>query len=282
MSKRFVDTTLFDDAWFMDLSTEAKVLWMYFITKCDHAGTLKLNEKLCLVQTGIKDLKASFKELGNSLVRVREDLYFIPKFVEYQYPGFPNSNVRQQKSALEILEKYGLIKDNKLRLTKELPNSYDNDKKRLEEISGFARTRKATPPEPEGKATRTERNKKYFPLVEKLSKIIQSNKNIKHTPQQLLSWCDYFRQVEENDEISIERMEEALTWYEKHIGEDYVVEIEGGKSWREKFVRLETASKKKPIQNSNLEKFKYDDGVKYVLGKDGRYYHCRTKELYIP
>lgn len=127
MSKRFIDTGLYDDEWFMNLSKDCKLLWIYFITKCDHAGILKLNEKLCKVQTDIRDLPGAIKELGNRLVTVSEHLYFIPKFIEFQYPGFPKSNVRQQVSAMDILDKYGLIKEGKLRLSKEFANSYDND-----------------------------------------------------------------------------------------------------------------------------------------------------------
>lgn len=127
MSKRFIDTGIFDDDWYMDLSKDAKILWLYFITKCDHAGVLKLNEKLCKVQTDIKDLPKVIKELGNRLVTVSEHLYFIPKFIEFQYPGFPNSKVRQQQSALDILTKLNLISEGKLTVTKLLVDSYDNE-----------------------------------------------------------------------------------------------------------------------------------------------------------
>jgi hypothetical protein len=127
VSKRFIDTGIFDDDWFMDLSKDAKLLWVYFITKCDHAGIIKLNEKLCKVQTDIKDLNLIIKQLGNRLVTVNEHLYFIPKFIDFQYPGFPNSKVRQQISAVEILTKYGLFKEGKLTLSKELVNSYEHD-----------------------------------------------------------------------------------------------------------------------------------------------------------
>lgn len=126
MAKRFIDTGIFDDDWFMELPKDAKLLWLYLITKCDHAGIIKLNEKLCRVQTDIKDLETVTKQLGNRLVRLSEHLYFIPKFIEFQYPGFPNSKVRQQVSALEILNKYGLITNSKVTLTEELLNSYDN------------------------------------------------------------------------------------------------------------------------------------------------------------
>ncbi|MEX0598752.1 MAG: hypothetical protein WD512_19870, partial [Candidatus Paceibacterota bacterium] len=72
MSKRFIDSGIFDDDWFMDLSKDAKLLWLYFITKCDHAGIIKLNVKLCKVQTDIKDLPDIIKQLGNRLVTVNE------------------------------------------------------------------------------------------------------------------------------------------------------------------------------------------------------------------
>lgn len=127
MSKRFIDTGLFDDDWFMDLSKDAKLLWVYYITKCDHAGIIKLNEKLCKVQTDIKDLEGVIKQLGNRLVTVSEHLYFIPKFIEFQYPGFPNSKVRQQQSAVDILIKYGLFDKESLTLTKQLNNSYEHE-----------------------------------------------------------------------------------------------------------------------------------------------------------
>lgn len=126
MAKRFIDTGLFDDDWFMVLSSEAKLLWIYFITKCDHAGIIKINEKLCRVQTDINDLDTIIKELGNRLVTVSEHLYFIPKFIEFQYPGFPKSKVRQQASVLVILEKYNLLDKLKLTVNKDLPKTYGN------------------------------------------------------------------------------------------------------------------------------------------------------------
>lgn len=127
MSKRFIDTGIFDDDWFMDLAKDAKLLWIYFITKCDHAGIIKVNEKLCKLQTDIKDINTVIKQLGNRLVRVNEQLYFIPKFIEFQYPGFPNSKVRQQNSALEILKKHGLYTNDGLRVNKELDNTYEHE-----------------------------------------------------------------------------------------------------------------------------------------------------------
>lgn len=132
MAKRFIDTGLFDDSWFMGLSKDAKLLWLYLITKCDHAGIIDFNEKLCKVQTGIEKIDEAFKQLDNRCLTVRERYLFIPKFIRFQYPNFPNSNAKAQNSAISRLMEFDLIKqlDNGiLTLSIGLPNpyGYDND-----------------------------------------------------------------------------------------------------------------------------------------------------------
>jgi hypothetical protein len=136
MSKRFIDTDLFDDSWFMDLSLSGKILWIYCITKCDHAGIIELNEKLCSFQTGIKSLPSVIEELSNRLHTVKDGVYFIPKFINFQYPGFPKSNVKQQQGAINILKSHGLYDKENGVLIKDLPNSYKTVNKELSNSYG--------------------------------------------------------------------------------------------------------------------------------------------------
>lgn len=130
MAKRFIDTNLFNDEWFCELSKDCKLFFIYYITTCDHAGVLRLNKKLCEFQTGLKSLETVIKELGNCLVTVKEGLYFMPKYIKFQYPNFPKSKVKQQDGAISILQNIGLWDSNLnsyISLSKELGNSYDND-----------------------------------------------------------------------------------------------------------------------------------------------------------
>lgn len=127
MAKRFIDTNLFNDEWFMDLSKDAKLFYIYLITNCDHAGIIELNKKLCQFQTDIKDFERVRQELGNRLVTVQDNIYFLPKFIKFQYPNFPQSNVKQQESAIKILESYGLFAEGCLTVSKDLAKDYDND-----------------------------------------------------------------------------------------------------------------------------------------------------------
>ncbi len=109
MAKRFIDTNLFDDPWFMELPLPAKVLWLYSITKCNHAGIFELNEKLCGFQTGIgKSLATVRQQLGNRWVTLECGKIFIPSFVAFQYPKGIRENVLVQNSVKKELEKYGL------------------------------------------------------------------------------------------------------------------------------------------------------------------------------
>lgn len=114
MAKRFIDTGLFDDTWFMNLSKDAKIAWVYLITKCDHAGIIEINEKLFKVQTGVTSWNGVLKEIENRLHHLRDMYYFIPKFIQFQYPGFPKSNVNQQTGAIKRLSEFGLFVNNQL------------------------------------------------------------------------------------------------------------------------------------------------------------------------
>src|SRR5688572_5090933 len=130
MAKRFIDTGLFDDEWFAELKPESKMFWIYYLTKCDHAGLLKFNKKLIEFQTGIKSLDTVIKEIGYRLVRVNDQLFFCPKFIQFQYPNFPKSGVKQQDSAIELLIKNGLW-DSETNNFKELNKTYDTVDKDL-------------------------------------------------------------------------------------------------------------------------------------------------------
>lgn len=141
MAKRFIDTGLFDDPWFMDLTKDGKILWIYVITRCNHAGIIEINRRMILFQTGIENIDDIILELGDRMVRifgkeneqlgnsmstVSKQLYFIPKFIKYQYPEFPNSKSKAQESTIKILKKYGEELKGWVTLPEELPNPYSN------------------------------------------------------------------------------------------------------------------------------------------------------------
>lgn len=127
MAKRFIDTEMFNDEWVCSLSKDCKLFFIYYITTCDHAGVLRLNKKLCEFQTGLKTIETLIKELDNCLVTVKDGVYFMPKFIHFQYPQFPQSKVKQQEGAISILKNLGFWNqetNSYLTVSKELSKTY--------------------------------------------------------------------------------------------------------------------------------------------------------------
>lgn len=160
-----------------------------------------------------------------------------------------NSN-RKETLSLKMRFHDGTINNNKV--TKE--KTYKKDK-----------------PKKTKKASYTERNKKYLPIAETLAKIILTKKNMKYTSIQISHWTNDIRQLVENNQVSIVRINAALSWYGKNIGGEYIPVIESGYSLKNKFTKLEDAMERKSF-SSNKPDYKIEYGKKFFLDKDGQYY----------
>lgn len=121
----------------------------------------------------------------------------------------------------------------------------------------------------------------FIPLAQKLAEIIQTKKKIRHTPKQISSWACEFQRLEKSGGVSIQRMQTCLDWYAEHIGEPFVVIIESGKSFRDKFLRLEDAT----TRNNSPSLPPKQNGVSQGTGlrvavplKKGKEYNWDTEE----
>ena len=134
MSKRFVDTELWQKEWFQDLSLKHKILIKYIFENCDCAGVWNGNYKMASFIIGdsvtIEDLKSintqkeqfTFLENGN---------VFVLDFINFQY-GTLSENCKPHKPIIEKLKKYGLYE----RVLKGFPKVSENleEKEKEKEI----------------------------------------------------------------------------------------------------------------------------------------------------
>src|ERR1035437_3363225 len=56
MPKRFTDTDIWRQSWFLDLSPESKLVWSYLVSKCDSAGIWKIDIRELWRETGPRDI----------------------------------------------------------------------------------------------------------------------------------------------------------------------------------------------------------------------------------
>jgi hypothetical protein len=128
MAKRFIDTELFHDSWFMNLCPNYKLFYIYLITNCDFAGIIDLNIRLAEFLTGIEGLGNSlervWKEFGEKrVIYLTGNYYFLPKFIKYQYPNGLSESVKAQKSVMERLQSFNLYDKQKQTVNEQLGNS---------------------------------------------------------------------------------------------------------------------------------------------------------------
>jgi hypothetical protein len=87
-----------------------------------------------------------------------------------------------------------------------------------------------------------------------LSKIIRSKRNITISAQKLKSWETDIRKLSTVEKISFDRARLAMKWYEKNQSGRFTPVVECGRSFRDKFLRIEAAmerDKNTPSAQSN-------------------------------
>lgn len=127
MAKRLTDSGKWDDPWFTELPNEHKLLWIYLLDKCDHAGFWKVNKRLAEFILNQKfDWQEVMVKFQHRLVTINPELWHLPKFIEFQY-GQLSPNNRAHASAIQRLSKYE-ISD-----IKELASPLQGDKDKAKE-----------------------------------------------------------------------------------------------------------------------------------------------------
>jgi len=110
MAKRFIDTKMWDKAWFRKLTPKNKLIWLYLLTRCDHAGIWDadwdLAEFMIGEWVGYEELPEVIKKKMKYIKG--EDQYFIPSFIDFQY-GELKENSKPHLSVIKRLTEKGLL-----------------------------------------------------------------------------------------------------------------------------------------------------------------------------
>ena len=107
MAKRFTDTDKWKKKFIRGLDASYKVLWLYILDDCNHAGVWDVDLEVAQIRTG-----CNFKEVdainyfGDKIQSFDDgEKWFIPDFIEFQYGELNEAN-RVHKSVLDHLSKY--------------------------------------------------------------------------------------------------------------------------------------------------------------------------------
>ena len=129
MAKRFTDNQKWSKPFIRSLQAPYKILWLYILDECDHAGVWQIDIDVAKIKTGCQDLtlEKAIEFFGDKIVLFdNNEKMFIQDFIDFQY-GTLNPENRAHNSVLSILSKYKLNKKNK-GLTTPLQGDKDKDK----------------------------------------------------------------------------------------------------------------------------------------------------------
>lgn len=136
MAKRLTDTEKWKKGFVRSLSPENKLLWIYLIDNCDHAGIWEYYPDMAELQIGWKyDWELVVKTFSDKIIIV-EDKWFIPSFIQFQY-GELNPKNRAHLSVINRLKSLSLFSDDKglnKPLTSPLQGDKDKDKDNISTI----------------------------------------------------------------------------------------------------------------------------------------------------
>lgn len=114
MARRMTATEKWGDAWFCGLDPIQKLIWIYLVDTCDHAGIWEINMPLLRFHTGfagtLNDLLMAFNagSEGPRLESLNENKLFLTRFIRFQYPGGLDQNNAAHRGVLKRLEQFGM------------------------------------------------------------------------------------------------------------------------------------------------------------------------------
>ena len=106
MAKRFTDSRKWDDDWFLGLPSHYKLLWLYMLDKCDHAGFFKPNLKLANFCIDFDFKKEDIFKWFGERIKVIGDKWFLPKYIAFQY-GYLTLKNNMYKPVIKLLQDNG-------------------------------------------------------------------------------------------------------------------------------------------------------------------------------
>src|SRR3990167_9308484 len=108
MPKRFTETGLWIEDWFIDTPKDYRFFWIYLKDTCDHAGIWKPNvstfNKIYDCSITLKEAIKYLNKDKERIVVLENGRWFLVGFIPFQYGRVLNLNNRLHNSVFSLLE----------------------------------------------------------------------------------------------------------------------------------------------------------------------------------
>jgi hypothetical protein len=123
MAKRFTDTDKWKKKFIRSLEGPYKLLWLYILDECDHAGVWIVDFDVARLRLGDNTLDETLAEqiFSEKILKIDSgDKWLILDFIEFQY-GVLNEENRAHTAVIKTLKHYGFWDDDKNEIKKNKP-----------------------------------------------------------------------------------------------------------------------------------------------------------------
>lgn len=118
MAKRLTDSEKWNDDWFISLDNDYRIIWIWLLDNCSHAGICKRSMKLLNMMCNTNITEDELIKYMDGRVFLVDNNWFIPKFLKFQY-----ANLHSDRPVIISVVKE-LVK---LGYDKLIPESFGND-----------------------------------------------------------------------------------------------------------------------------------------------------------
>lgn len=109
MAKRLTDTDIWNEDWFIELSRDHKIFWMFLKDDCDYAGVWSPNisifKKVHKIRLELNEALKSINQERERIVVLKNKRWFLRQFIAFQYGTVLNTKNGVHRQVLEILRK---------------------------------------------------------------------------------------------------------------------------------------------------------------------------------
>ena len=111
MAKRFTDTDKWRKPFIKSLPTPYKLLWLYMLDDCNHAGIWQVDLEVAALRVGESlELDQALRLFQGRIVPFDNGAkWFIPAFIDFQYKGELNKNIRVHNAIIKELQRCNLL-----------------------------------------------------------------------------------------------------------------------------------------------------------------------------
>lgn len=127
MAKRFCDTELWEKSWYRKLPCKHKLLFNFLFQKCDIAGFINFDPELASFYIGEIVRKEDLNLLGEHVIQVDRDKYYLKDFISFQYGKLSNKS-KPHIAVINKIEKHGFSDIDLIGYPKGINTLKDQDK----------------------------------------------------------------------------------------------------------------------------------------------------------